>query len=258
MTIAAASLLAGILLFVAVGAISRADLPISYTFQWRVVVASFIVVVSVQAIATVVGKRRPASRAVGAAAACALALWGSVDLGVGVVTEARSNPLEFESAALAAILPTIRSAAHDGERPRVVLVRPVGPIGYGGFVNGVVNELDRAGADVRVDAPFGRFFGTHARRRAHRRRHGLVRERAGLTHGRGDAHARRTRRLHRARHSHRARKPSWPGSKQRLRRRDWNGRDCPVSRICSTRRSSRTRCATCREWTLASLPAFPS
>lgn len=153
--------LAGLLLFVAVSAISRADLPISYTFQWRVVVASFIVVVSVQAIATFVGRSRPALRTAGAATACALAVWGSVDLSAGVVSQARDGPIERQSVELAQILPTIRSAAHDGERSRVVLVRPVGGIGIAGLVNGVINEFDRAGADVLVDARYGRFFGTH-------------------------------------------------------------------------------------------------
>lgn len=143
-------------LFVAtILAISRADEPRAYTFEWRVVVAAYIVVVCVQALVAWLPHPQTAQYVAGALAV-AIAVWGAVDLSVRIV-EGGASPLQTRARALAAMLPALDRAPHDR-----VLVRPAGNTLHGLF-DGVVNELDRRGVDVRVDPRQGRIFGGNRR-----------------------------------------------------------------------------------------------
>ena len=144
------------LLMVTVFAISRADQPRAYTFQWRVVVAAFVAVAGVQAITTLLAGRRTAARFAAGAVAVAILLWGTIDLGVRVARPG-PEPLEDRRVELEQALPLIRHTAHENPRP-VVLVRAVGT-SLRSLFDGVINELDRGGTSVRVDADLGRIFG---------------------------------------------------------------------------------------------------
>lgn len=141
---------------VAIFAISRADEPRAYTFEWRVVIATFIVVAGVQAVASWVSPRRAATT-LGTVLVVGIALWGAVDLALRI-NDVEPTPLETRAAALAAVLPTIR-ATPDARR---VLVRPSGST-LRSLFDGVINELDRARVDVRVDPELGRIFGNQRR-----------------------------------------------------------------------------------------------
>jgi hypothetical protein len=144
------------LFVVAILAISRADEPRAYTFEWRVVVAAFVVVAGVQAIASWLPRVRTAT-AIVTALAVGLAVWGAIDLGVRV-TDDTTGPLEARSRAIAEMLPVVR-ATPPGRR---VLVRPSGPT-LRSLFDAVIDELDREDVDVRVDPELGRIFGGRRR-----------------------------------------------------------------------------------------------
>jgi hypothetical protein len=147
--------LAGALFAISIFAISRADEPRAYTFEWRVVIAAFIVAAGVRAIAGWAG--RPRISAVAATLAAGVLVWGAIDLGVRV-TDDKIGPLEARSVALRRVLPLIRSTPTSNR----VLVRPSGP-SLRSLFDGVINELDRTGVDVRVDPELGRIFGGRRR-----------------------------------------------------------------------------------------------
>ena len=71
--------LAALLTVVAVLAISRADEPRAYTFQWRIVIAAFVVVASLWAVAGAVDRFLPGIvRTVGVVSLVALLAWGVI------------------------------------------------------------------------------------------------------------------------------------------------------------------------------------
>ncbi len=153
-----ATALATTLLAVAVLAVSRADQPRAYTFEWRVVIAAFVAVAGVQALVTLLARDRAAVRVAAGGIAVALLAWGTVDLGARIV-DPGPEPLEARRVELARALPAIRDTARQHPRP-VILVRPEGST-LRSLFDGVINELDRAGVDVRVDHDLGRIFGTN-------------------------------------------------------------------------------------------------
>jgi hypothetical protein len=145
--------LAAALFVAAFLAISRADEPRAYTFEWRVVVAAFLVVACVQAIVSWL-PNTVAVRTVAAGVAVAVAAWGAIDLGVRVA-QGGTAPLEARATALAVTLPRLDQVP-PAQR---VLVRPIGTT-LRSLFDGVINELDRRDVDVRVDPELGRIFGT--------------------------------------------------------------------------------------------------
>jgi hypothetical protein len=148
--------LATALFVVGVFAISRADEPRAYTFEWRVVVAAFVIVAGLRAISAWAPRPRLVVPIAGTLA-LAVAVWGAVDLSTRV-TDNSVGPLEARSVAIASMLPLIRSTP----TARRVLVRPAGA-SLRSLFDGVIDELDRHGVDVRVDPQLGRIFGGHRR-----------------------------------------------------------------------------------------------
>ena len=121
------------------------------------VVAAFLVVVCIRAVATLLGATTNAVRLVAAVAAVGMVTWGAIDLGVRI-TDPGTDPFEYRQPDLAWALPTIRARGRD-RAASTVLVRPAGTSLHGLF-DGVVNELDRAGANVLVDSAMGWIFGS--------------------------------------------------------------------------------------------------
>lgn len=140
------------LLVTGIFAISRADEPRAYTFEWRVVVAALVTAATVRAGSAWCPPRRIVP-AVAGALAVAVACWGAIDLGIRV-TDTGTAQLEARARALATVLPKLRAVPSD----RRVLVRPWGP-SLRSLFDGVINELDREGVDVRVDPELARIFG---------------------------------------------------------------------------------------------------
>jgi hypothetical protein len=146
--------LAGLLLLGGVLAISRADQPLWYTFQWRVVIAAFVVVVSVWSIVTAVEVRAPSpTRAVALVGALAIVIWGSVSHALAIDPNTLVpkhhgdlDALERRAPALTSVMKQVRGEHLLGRRQ--VLVVNVGTTRS--LFDGVVNELDRAGVSVRV------------------------------------------------------------------------------------------------------------
>ena len=134
-----ATALATTLLAVAVLAVSRADQPRAYTFEWRVVIAAFVAVAGVQALVTLLARDRAAVRVAAGGIAVALVAWGTVDLGARIV-DPGPEPLEARRVELARALPAIRDTARQHPRP-VILVRPEGST-LRSLFDGVINELD--------------------------------------------------------------------------------------------------------------------
>lgn len=149
--------LAVVTLVVGVVAIAGADEPRSYTFQWRAAIAAYLVVACVWCVARALAPRvGRAVRLAAVAVAIALAAWGSIDMTTAVV--------RGPSALLSAREPDLRQLMQAVDRePRphgIVRVRAVGGRTTS-LLDGVVNELDRRGVDVRVDPGWGRIFGQH-------------------------------------------------------------------------------------------------
>jgi hypothetical protein len=148
---------AAALLVVGVFAISQADEPRAYTFQWRVVVAAFVVVTSLWSIAAALAPR--VSLNVRIAAACVIVgviAWGTIARAAS--EPARPNTLfEQWEHPLQLIMHQLDGRGLPANTP--VRVRFYG-VGLPSMFDGIVNELDRAGVDIRVDPSLGRVFGS--------------------------------------------------------------------------------------------------
>jgi hypothetical protein len=148
---------------VGVVATARADQPLWYTFQWRVVVAAFVVVVSAWSIATAAeGVAPSATRAVALLGALAIVVWGSVSHASSIDPNNREprhhgdlDALERRAAALTSVMRQARRGHQLGGKE--ILVLNVGPTRS--LFDGVVNELDRAGVSVHVAASLKDAFG---------------------------------------------------------------------------------------------------
>jgi hypothetical protein len=154
---------AAVLLAAGTLAIARADQPRGYTFQWRPVVAAFVVVTTVWVIgAAVAPKVAPALRTLAIVAVVGFVAWGSISHTVRIDVDApvrhhgnEMNDLEQRGPDLDSVMRQLRRAGLL-ERSGPVLVRA--HEGRGLF-DGVVNELDREGVDVRVAPGLGEGFG---------------------------------------------------------------------------------------------------
>jgi hypothetical protein len=151
--------LAALMLAVGVIAISGADEPRAYTFQWRATVAAFLTVACasavVVAIARRLGTRAALWRRFAVLVGIAVVAWGSVVMTVAVVRRP-SALLATREGDLQAMMRTVDTTVHPHGTLRV---RPVG-VSLPSLFDGVVNELDRRGVDVRVDPERGRVFGS--------------------------------------------------------------------------------------------------
>ena len=146
------------LIVTAVVAISRADEPRAYTFQWRTIVAAFVVVTCLwPCVCWLAGNRQHAQLPL-TVAACTLLLIGALDLAVAI-PNSDPAPLSYRERAATAIEPRIL-AAH--VRGRHIFVRAVGGT-LRSLFGGVVDELDRRGARVLVNDQLGRIYGDQRR-----------------------------------------------------------------------------------------------
>lgn len=161
---------AALLLGIGILAISRADAPRGYTFQWRVVIAAFVVVVGLWSLGSTVSPRiGPVLRALALVLVVACVAWGSISHTVRLDPDARvmsyhgdANPLEAHAQALDDVMAQLRRGDH---------VLPGGPVllvarGGRDVLDGVVNELDRDGVDVRVLPMLAGGFGAQREMRA--------------------------------------------------------------------------------------------
>lgn len=149
---------AAILMAGAIVSISRADGPYAYTFQWREIVAAFLVVMCGWPCATLLVRRYHASRVVVVFAACAVLVWGAVGLGIAAGNN-DPGPLEIRERDLATMTPSIRRAHVQGRRIFVHATGGTLPTLFGG----VVDELDRDEAHVLVKDQQGRIYGDQRR-----------------------------------------------------------------------------------------------
>jgi hypothetical protein len=156
--------LAALLFVIGILVISRSDEPRGYTFQWRVVIAAFVVVACLWCLASVIGPRLPtAARTVGVVATVAFVAWGSISHTVRIDPDAPVMRYGGDVNNLEARRPTVDTMMHQLHRtgrldpPRQVLVATHGSRG---LLDAVVNELDRDGFDVRVVPQLGEGFGT--------------------------------------------------------------------------------------------------
>ena len=149
--------LAALMSVVAVIALSRVSVaPYPYVFYWRIGIAVFVVAASVWAIghALPVGVRAslPVRRAAGAG--LALALIVACFAQIADVVQGHDGFRHLE----APVERAMQQLDRDGLPGEPVLVRSVGST-IGGFDQGVISALDRAGSPVRVDPQFGYHFG---------------------------------------------------------------------------------------------------
>ena len=150
--------LAALLFLVGIVAISKADQPFPYTFQWRVVVAAFVLVASVWPMSAFVGQRLPNPvRLSLLAVLLSVALWGSVDRAVSVATAQNYSGLDARGPTVHQMMDQLRREGLP--KGRLVLMRPVGT-NLPSLFDGLVNQLDAAGVKVRVDPNRGRIFGS--------------------------------------------------------------------------------------------------
>jgi hypothetical protein len=123
-----------------------------YVFYWRVPLALLVVFASVWCITTGLGldRRRSATRAAGIALA-GIVVFASVTLSFRIVrTDDTSDAERLTRAALDAVTPSARTAR--------VLVRDA-DVPLIGIERALVNELDREGVPVKIDAGLGYQFG---------------------------------------------------------------------------------------------------
>jgi hypothetical protein len=149
--------LATVMFVVGIVAIANADEARFYTFQWRAVIAAFVVVTCVWAVASAAGPHVPrAARSVALVLVVVVIVWGTVGLGEKVRTVADYTGLERSGPALGEVMGQLRRAGLATRRE--ILVLPVGT-DRNSLLDGVVNELDRAGVDARVSRTKGRVYG---------------------------------------------------------------------------------------------------
>jgi hypothetical protein len=151
--------LAAVMLAVSIVAISRADEPRAYTFEWRLIPAAFVVVASLWSIAAALAPRAPRwSERVATVAVLGVIAWGCIVRGASAASPGTNTSLEVRERALGDVMEQLRRGGrHDGGP---ILVRPFGTEPPHLF-DGLVNALDREGVDVRVDARLARIFGDH-------------------------------------------------------------------------------------------------
>ncbi|MGZ6925285.1 MAG: hypothetical protein ACXVJF_01080 [Acidimicrobiia bacterium] len=151
--------LAAFLLVVAVVAISREDSTYTYTSPWRGVLAPFVAVTVAAAVTHALVRAAPTvpTRAVAVGAAVAVVL---VAVAVRIPGMQAESPTAVYGADMRQI--TVMIHAQRGIAGRTVLVRMPGET-WGTYIlaRGLVNELDRVGAEVRVGQRswFGREVG---------------------------------------------------------------------------------------------------
>ncbi len=150
--------LAALMAIVAVVAISRADEPRAYTFQWRVVIAAFLVVASLWSIWSAIEPRLPRAANVLAAYGVLLVVTIGAVVPNFAVTSITRGPPEVRETTLRRVMAVLR--AHGTGTGRRISVVPYGG-GLHSLLDGLVNELDRDGVDVRVGTSLGRLYGTH-------------------------------------------------------------------------------------------------
>jgi hypothetical protein len=147
--------LATLMLVVGIAAISGADQARGYTFGWRPVIAVFVVVASVWSISSLVGPRLPGRvRAACPAIAVGAVAWAFISLSVAIPSAGFGALTHDEPAMHLVALQIDRAGLPHG----TVLVRSTGE-DLRSLYDGVIDQLDRRGVDVRVDSPFGRVFG---------------------------------------------------------------------------------------------------
>lgn len=148
---------AALLFGVGIIAISRADVPRGYTFEWRVAVAAFVVVASVWSIANALrGSLAPRYRVITVGAVIAVVTWGCV---VRAASETSEPPtgLTARDRALGQVIDQLQRRGLP--QRKVVLVRYFGT-GLPSLFDGVINALSRLGVDARVDRERARIFGS--------------------------------------------------------------------------------------------------
>lgn len=155
--------LAAVLSVVAMVAISRADGPHAYTFQWRAAVAAFVVVTCLWPSALWLRERAAVPDTLFVVGACAILLCGAISLGLAVFPD-DPGPLEIRERDIAAMTPAIRRHDVSG---RAIFVSSVGST-LPALFGGVVDELDRQGAHVLLKDQLGRIYGDQRRVDHHR------------------------------------------------------------------------------------------
>ncbi|CAN5730239.1 hypothetical protein BH10ACT1_BH10ACT1_40120 [soil metagenome] len=131
-----------------------------YLFYWRLVLGPFVVLGTVTVLLRDAANARPALRSGMVAAAAVAVAWASVAMAFAVADHPRAV-MAFEPEARE----LIDQVTADGTPGGTILVRSAGsPLG--GVQGGVFDELDRRGADVRVDRrrPFQFGHGRNASR----------------------------------------------------------------------------------------------
>jgi hypothetical protein len=138
-------------------AISRADEPRAYTFQWRVVVAAFIVVASLWSVANaLVPVPGRVLRTVAAVAMILVIAWGCSVRAWSERTPGH-DALEIRDSALTEAMHQVDARAITATQK--VLVRSYGSA-LPHLFDGIVNALAKRGVDVRVDPARARAFGS--------------------------------------------------------------------------------------------------
>jgi len=151
--------LAATMFVVAVLAISRADGARAYTFIWRIVIATFVVVACIWAIARLAEPHAPRVLRVAAVfGVVGVVAWGNVGFAISIPSARPYGGLEQRESALRQTMAQLRKAGLP--KDQVVLAMAVGP-GLPSLHRGVVDQLDREGVDVRVIPKLGRVFGTN-------------------------------------------------------------------------------------------------
>jgi hypothetical protein len=146
---------AAVMSVTAVVALSRITVdPAPYVFYWRVLLATFVVAASGWAVAHALPTDwAPWTRRAGIAITLVAVVWGFGAQTANVLSHTHHvEPLEAASA------DAFAQVKSKGLPTKPVLVRALGST-LGGFDQGMIDALDRAGAPVKVDRRYGYHFG---------------------------------------------------------------------------------------------------
>jgi hypothetical protein len=144
--------LAALMFMVGIVSISRADEPVGFHFEWRSVIAVFVVVASLWSIAAFFAPRLPAAlRRISSLLVLGGVVWASIALSVSIPSAQTQQALSPEMRLIA------RQLARAGLPHGTVLTRTTGELNRLIF-HGVIDWLDRRGVDVRIDGP-GSYLG---------------------------------------------------------------------------------------------------
>jgi hypothetical protein len=136
-------------------AIAGADEPRAYLFPWRAVVAAFLGVAAASAVVNAFSPRFGRSaRLVVAVVAVGVVAWGSIAMTAAVVR----RPSVLLTAREPDLEQVMRTLDRDDRLPRTVRLRSTPPP-WSSFFDGMVNELDRRGVDVKVEPRLGHVLG---------------------------------------------------------------------------------------------------